>query len=172
VGLTFPVLTAGCTIKHIVFDEKLGWDHRPYFSYLDSVKSSMPVALYEFAANVNHHNLTSDVSLHDAWLQNISITEVVDTIHRNNKRIDVMTCYLGPFHNLRIHICYQHVFAYKLRGPSDSAQACSPNKSHGDLLMHEVRVASEDLYEHEIWFSSGAAFIIQFRGFNHRIEPV
>ena len=53
-------------MKYIIFAEHTGWDHRPYFTYLEAVRQQMPNHLYEFAANPDHHNLSRAESDHVA----------------------------------------------------------------------------------------------------------
>jgi hypothetical protein len=44
--------------------------------------------------------------------------------------------------------------------------------AHGDLLVHELRAIGQGVFEHELLFRKGAAWTIQFRGFEHRVEAV
>lgn len=159
-------------MKYISFNENSGWDHRPYWVYLDSIRSKMPETLYRFAANPKHHDLSSHVSLHDAWLEQLSIREISETNDRSKRLLLISTSYLGPFHDVRIHIDYRRVSGYELRNPLDLGGSHFPQTSHGDLAVHEVRLVGENSFEHEIVFSRGSVFVIQFEEFEHRIEPI
>ena len=52
-----------------------GWEFDPYFNYVELIKTELPQALYEFASDYDNYNLTSHTSLHDAWLEELSIRD-------------------------------------------------------------------------------------------------
>ena len=159
-------------MKYITYDETLGWDLRPYFSYLETVKSSMPAHLYDFASNPKHYYPASHVSLHDAWLEQFLIREIPDAVQEKKKITEITTSYLGPFHNLTIHLTYRCVVGYALTAPQHSFRQPPTQTAHGDLIVHEMRVIGQDLFEHELEFRKGAVFVIQFEDFQHRIDPI
>jgi hypothetical protein len=157
-------------MKYIRFDGQAGWDHTAYWAYLDSVRAKMPDPLYRFASNPANRDLTSSTSLHDAWLERFVISEVADPRTPKHRSLRMETSYLGPRHDVTIHITYGRVGAYDLRNPEGYRSPPSFETGHGDLLVHELRLGNEDSFEHELVFSRGSVFVVQFRDFEHRTE--
>lgn len=157
-------------MKYIRFDGQSSWDHRPYFAYLEIVRSKMPEPIYRFAADPSNHDLTSPTSLHDAWLEQLTVAEVPEPGTRQYRGLSIVTTYLGPNHDLKIHITYGDVGAYELRNPEGYWLPPTFKAGHGDLLVHELRLGENDRFEHELVFSRGSVFVIQFRVLEHRIE--
>ena len=131
----------------------------------------MPDNLYEFASNAEHYSLTSRVSLHDAWLEKFVMREM-PAIGSGGNAIAITASYLGPFHDRRIHLTYHSVTGYSFFAPPNSFHQPPIQTGHGDLLIHEVRVIGQDVFEHELQFSKGAVFIIQFQSFSQRIDMI
>jgi len=71
-----------------------GGDYRPYARYLESVKHLMPAHLFAFAANSENFDLRSPNSLHDAWLEEWSIVEVVLPNERRKRLIEIRDAFL------------------------------------------------------------------------------
>jgi hypothetical protein len=147
-----------------------GGDYRPYLLYLESVKHLMPAHLFAFAANSENFGLTSPNSLHDAWLENWSIAEVALANERGKRLIEIRARFLGPQHDRHIFLTYKNVGSYTMRNPEEFEMP--PYIAHGDLLIHELTVVREGLFEHELQFSRGTVFSVQFTDFEHRVEIV
>lgn len=139
---------------------------------MESIKTELPPALYAFASDDNNYNLTSHTSLHDAWLEEFSIREVQQPSSETDRVLEVRSTYLGPFHDLKIHLTYQNVHWYELINPEESRTQPPMAVPHGDLLLHEIRVSSKGLFEHELVFSRGGRFLVCFEAFEHLIEPI
>jgi hypothetical protein len=134
-------------------------NYDPYFQYLDKVQGSMLPHIHAFASDVNHHNLTSPNSLHDAWIESWKICEVVAG---DRRRVDIEACLLGPMHDRHIHMQYADVRKHAI--------TANHNSKYGDLLVHELTMGDDGLYVHELLFAGGAVFTVHFSDLIHRIE--
>lgn len=148
-------------MKYIVPDPNGGYDHTSYWQYLDSARTKMPTHIFEFASNTENHDLTSPNSLHDAWLESWSITELAAAEFRRQRSIRIDARLLGSRWDRYIHLCYKNVGRYELQ----NSQA-----DHGDLLVHEMRVVRDDPFAHELLFAKGSTFLVEFSEFEYRIE--
>ena len=146
-------------MKYIKLTEK-GWDHRPYWAYLDSIKREMPDGVFAFAANSDNHDLIHPNSLHDSWLIRSTVTEHNDP--RGDLPIQIEIILLGPRHDRDIHLSYGGVTHYRFSGEK-------PSRRHGDLLVHEMRAVGDNKFEHELYFSEGTSFLVGFSTFEHLI---
>jgi hypothetical protein len=147
---------------------KLGWDHTPYWDYLESVKRLMPANMHAFASNSENHDLASPNSLHDSWLEYWKVSEIL-TAERGDRATQIDVCLLGPRHDRYIHLTYLNVEKHGIRGTS--VAIVGPRKTpHGDLSVHELAIVRENLFSHELVFSKGTTFSVEFTDFDHRIE--
>jgi hypothetical protein len=148
-----------------------GGDYRPYLRYLESVKHLMPAHLFAFAANTKNYDLSSPNSLHDALLEEWNIAEVALPNEKRSKRmIEIRVRFLGPQHDRHIRLTYKNVGHYTTQNPEEFESPPTGRVGHGDLLIHELTIVREGLFEHELRFSRGSVFSVQFTGFEHRIE--
>jgi hypothetical protein len=155
-----------------VIPQNGGGDYRPYERYLESVKDLMPAHLFAFATNPENFNLRSPNSLHDAWLEEWRIAEIALPNERSKRLIDIHARFLGPRHDRHICLMYKNVGRYMMQNPEQFEMLPAGRVGHGHLLIHELTVVREGLFEHELRFSRGAVFSVQFTGFEHRIEIV
>ena len=146
------------------------WDFDKYFEYLKTVKHLIPAKAFEFAFNYEHYNLTSHSSLHDAWLEYLVVREPYKGDRKQIRSIEIETCYLGPFHDCRIYINYINVQSYSLQSPQEPLNLPNIDIGHGDLLTHKMKFLENDISEHELTFSRGSIFRIQFKDFEYKIE--
>jgi hypothetical protein len=149
-----------------------GGDYRPYERYLESVKHLMPAHLFAFAANPENFNVSSPNSLHDAWLEEWSIAEVALRNGRKKRLIEIKARFLGPQHDRHIFLTYKNVGAYGMQNPEEFEMPPFGRIEHGDLLIHELTVVREGLFEHELRFSRGTVFSVQFTELEHRVEII
>ena len=149
-----------------------GGDYGPYMRYLESVKHSMPTEIFAFAANIENYNLTSPNSLHDAWLEEWSITEMALLNERIKRLIEIKARFLGPQHDRHIYLTYKNVGSYAIHNPEEFESPPAGRVGHGDLLIHELTIVRDGLFEHELRFSRGTVFSVQFTDFEHRIEII
>jgi hypothetical protein len=147
-----------------------GWDLQGYFQYLTEMQGRLPPDVFRFAADSRNYDLISHQSLHDAWLESLTITEPATGARSEIRGIQIDCCYLGPYHDVRIHLNYRGVSDYSLTTPTGVLSPPATNIGHGDLLMHEVRIDASGQITHELQFSRGSAFRISCVSFTHRLE--
>jgi hypothetical protein len=153
-------------MKYVVTGNR-GWDHSAYWTYLASVKDVMAQHMFGFASDPANHNLDSPNSLHDAWLERWNIIECG---HEKNAThtVKIEARLLGPHHDRTINLIYLGVEEFEIVYPGRKDEGA--RMAHGDLLVHELRMATQFVYVHELVFSSGAVFLVQFRDLVHRVD--
>jgi hypothetical protein len=160
-------------MKHIIDLPDGGWDYEPYFEYLKTVRNKLPKTAWDFATDFHNYDLTSHQSLHDAWLNSFFISEVATGERSQIRSIRIDSCYLGSYHDYKIHLTYFEVSAYKCISPTRDASAASDAMiGHGDLMTHEVRLEDDGLLTHELKFSQGAVLLITCKNLEHSLEAV
>jgi len=157
-------------MKYIVPHSRGGYDHALYWDYLESVREQMPSHIFEFASNTENHDLTSPNSLHDSWLESWNIQERADPATREYRSIQIDARFLGSRWDRYVHLTYKNVGRYEISSPEGFAQPPSHKTGHGDLLVHEMRIVRDGLFAHELIFSRGSTFLVEFSDFEHRIE--
>ena len=146
-----------------------GWDFSGYFQYLAEHEKSLPQEVFQFAIDKRNYDLISHQSLHDAWLERLSIVEVATGSRSEIRSLEIDCRYLGPYHDLTIQLTYRDVVGYKLTAPREIQSAPRAGIGHGDLLVHEVRLGKHCNVVHELRFSEGAVFEIGCRTFTHHL---
>lgn len=157
-------------MEHIFRDENGGVQFDLYFEYLKSVEKYFPPHVYSFAADFKYYGLHDHSSLHDAWLDYLHIVEPAEGERRELRKIEIDTCFLGPFHDRRIFLRYKNVTSYSLNAPSDLAALPTNQVGHGDLLIHEFRIHPSGNIIHEMKFSRGSTLLIRCGDLIHREE--
>ena len=152
-----------------IADSDLGFDHRPYWDYLNSARHLLPPHIFAFASNTENHDLTSPNSLHDSWLESWNIRELAEPNSRKHRSIQIEAQFLGSRWDRHICLIYKSVGRYEILNPEKFA--LPPYKAgHGDLLVHEMRQVRDGLFAHELLFSRGSSFLVEFADFEHRVE--
>lgn len=129
-----------------------------YRQYLEENRDRFPLAVFEFAANVERYSLDSPHSLHDAWLSSISVKENRSKHRPFEPRPSVELVLLGPKHDRDIILTYEGVSHYQIEGsrnPYNWAETF-----HGDLNSHEVRITEKGEIIHEIAFVSKSSVLV------------
>jgi hypothetical protein len=147
-----------------------GWDHQTYWKYLETVQPLMAPHIFAFASNSENHDLTSPSSLHDSWLESWNIREPADLDTRKHRSIEIEARFLGSRWDRYICLAYKGVGRYEISNPERFALPPIHKTGHGDLLVHEMRVVRDGLFAHELVFSRGSTFLVEFSDFEHRIE--
>lgn len=153
-----------------IYDDGCGFDHRPYWNYLESIRNAMPEPIYRFSANTEHHDLTHPNSLHDSWLMSWSVNESLIDGKVKSRHVSIECCLLGSRHDRIIRLSYGGVVSHHVREPSDAALLTL--RGHGDLLVHEIQLVQEGIFSHELVFSTGFVFLCHFSKFAHRVEMI
>ena len=129
-----------------------------YFDYLESISSYLSYSVKRFALDSDRYKLNNCKSLHDAWIDQITIYE-----KRQNPvpKCRVELFLLSQCHTRIIQIVYMGVIAYRLSG-HQSFIGENVNKStfHGDILTHEIRLNKKKKLVHEIIFHDKTNFKI------------
>lgn len=157
-------------MEHIINSETEGIDFARYSAYITSIKDKLPAHIYSFASDSRHFDLKSHGSLHDAWLEALTIREVAKGERKEIRKMEVTISLLGPFHDRRIHLHYTGVACYTLDAPPQYEASSSEYKAHGDLLTHEVRLGHGDLFIHELLFENRATLLIECSDLTHSEE--
>jgi hypothetical protein len=143
-----------------------------YEKYLHSIRAKLPEHIYAFASNINHFNLESHSSLHDAWLESMVVNEVATGERNEIRKLEVKLTLLGPFHDRRIHLHYTGVAQYSFNAPPKHGPSRYQYIAHGDLFTHEIRLGHEGLFIHELLFERDAIFLIECSDIRHSEELI
>ncbi len=159
-------------MKYILNGSCDGIDFGAFEAYLATVKLDLPTNVYAFASNSDHFDLTSKSALHDAWMVSTSIAEIATGACQENRATEITIKLLGAWHDRHIFLRYREVSRYVFDSPRRTTEREGNQTSHGDLMTHEVRLASAGSFEHEILFVDGTTLLIEFSEFAHWEETV
>ena len=146
-------------------------DFDRYSAYLQTIRHKIPAHVYAFASDSRHFDLTSSSSLHDAWLESLTVAEPATGERGEIRSVEITLQLLGPFHDCRIHLRYTGLRHYCFTMPG-SIQPEGRTINHGDLVTHEIRLAAENHLIHELVFETGATLLIVCDDILHSEEPV
>ena len=154
-------------MRYILNDQSEGIDFGRYAAYLESVRAVMPPHVFNFASDSRHFDLSSRSSLHDAWLEEVSIRELATGERREVRKAQIEIRLLAPFHDRRIHLLYDDVASYRWELPSGNGAPRYEHTAHGDLYTHEICVAGNGLLTHEILFERNSTFFVECANITH-----
>ncbi len=138
----------------------VNWDN--YFDYIKKISNRLPANVLEYAENFKHYSLTDKESLHDAWLENLSLDEI-----RSSGKVILSLTFLGPYHDRNMTFNYYGVSKYQFK--VDLGEL--PNMLHGDVFVHEIREKNGKV-EHEILFSTESTMMITCETFDYQEEKL
>lgn len=140
------------------------WHQRlvAYHAYLDSIRPQLPPNVYDFAIAEWHYNPDFPQSLHDSWVESVSIIESPIRGNQHNRTLDITIRLFGPYHDGHIRIDYKDVYSYSINLPGGTELEIGPYR-HGDWLVDEVSLSERNLVVHEIEFRSGSRWMIESR---------
>ena len=159
-------------MEHILNSENEGIDFGRYSAYVASIREALPPHVYAFASDPRHFDLSSHSSLHDSWLETLTVREAASGERQEIRRMEVSLCLLGPFHDLRIHLHYTGVTRYELTAPPRYGEARYEHTAHGDLYTHEIRLGHDGLLIHELLFERGATLLVECADIRHSEESI
>jgi hypothetical protein len=159
-------------MKHILNSQTEGIAFTHYAAYDDSIRHLLPPHVYTFASDPRYFDLTSHSSLHDAWLESVTVREAATGERHEVRRMEITMSLLGPFHDRRIRIHYTGVTHYSLAAPPRYGEPRYDHTAHGDLLAHEIRLGQGGLLVHELLFERDATFLIECSDLRHSEEAV
>lgn len=87
-----------------------------YLKYMKENKDSFPSHVYDFAVDVNRHNLSSPHSLHDSWITSIIIKENRKSERPFDPNMTIEIEFLGQMHDRNIILRYSNVESYSFEG--------------------------------------------------------
>jgi hypothetical protein len=158
---------------HYILNDKVeGIDYFRYLEYLQTVKRDLPDHIYAFASDFRHFDLSSPSSLHDAWLESLTVREVASGSRNEIRKLEVKLSLLGPYHDRTIHLTYSGVERYSFDSPARPGETRYSHTAHGDLLTHEIRLGTHGLFVHELLFERGSILLVEFSEFVHCEEPL
>lgn len=129
-------------MEYILNPNSEGIDFPSYRRYLDTIQRNLPPHVYAFASDESRYNGSSPDSLHDAWLESLTIQEIAAGSH-NLTYTGVSPQYEEPR--------YTHT-------------------ALGDLYTHELRLGNNGLLIHEILFERDATILIECTDMRHSWE--
>jgi hypothetical protein len=145
-----------------------------YKEFLESIKEKLPYRVYEFATADWHFDPMDPKCPHDSWLVSFEISEdsKQEDLQQRTNRIDLKL--LGAYHDGNIYLRYYGVINYKLERNSFSDDPWLHRlykKGHGDWLIDEFSISDGGLVVHNIEFSNGVDWEIEFADFSFEWIP-
>ena len=159
-------------MEHIINSETEGIDFTRYGDSIASIRDKLPPHVYSFASDPRHFNLSSPSSLHDAWLESLTVREAAGGERHEIRRMEVALCLLGPFHDRRILLHYTGVTRYSFTAPPRYGEPRYEHTAHGDLITHEIRLGHGGLLIHEMLFERDATLLIECSDIRHSEEMI
>jgi len=157
-------------MEHIISSTPGEIDYWRYHHYVESIRNRLPSHVYAFASNFDHFGLESHSSLHDAWLEKLTVDEIAEGERQETRRLGIRLSLLGPFYDRRIHLHDTGVTRYCFDTPPRYG---NPRfTGHGDLFTHEIRLGQNGLLVHELMFMRDAIFLIESADIRHSEELI
>ena len=154
-------------MKYILNKDDNSINFEPYATYLETIKAKLPTHVFEFASNPKFYNLSSRSSLHDAWLEYLTISEPSTGERNEVRKLEIIIMLLGPCHDRNIQLKYFNVEKYDFSSPARPGEPRFTHTAHGDLHTHEVRISKTGLIEHELLFERGTCILIECKDLEH-----
>jgi hypothetical protein len=159
-------------MEYILNDNSREIDYSRYRAYVESIRERLPPHVFAFASDIRYFDLQSHSSLHDSWLESLTVREAASRERQEIRRMEIAVALLGPFHDLRIHLHYTGVTRYSLIAPPRYGHSRYDLAAHGDLFTHEIRLGHEGLLVHEVLFERDATFLIECSDIRHAEEAI
>jgi hypothetical protein len=141
-----------------------------YKKHLDSIQSRLPSSAVEFATAAWHYDVKDHRALHDSWLESMVIRERAEGERMQKRSIEIEMRLLGAYHDGYMILTYKEVARYSFHRAIE--ETCLQKQVwHGDLLIDEFNLSGTGLVVHEMLFSQGARWLIEFAGFSWRWSP-
>jgi hypothetical protein len=159
-------------MEHIVNSETEGIDWTRYSRYVESIRDQLPSHVLAFASDSRYFDLSSRSSLHDAWLESLTVIEVATGERQEIRRMEVSISLLGAYHDRRIHLHYTGVTRYSFSAPPRYGEPRYKHTAHGNLFAHEIRLGQDGLLVHELLFERDATFLIECSDIRHSEDRI
>lgn len=142
-------------MRYIISPDKDGIQFGDYLDALASYRDLLPPEVAHFASDQNRFTLSHPGSLHDAWIEQIVVTESRST-SESASEVRIVLTLLGQMHDRKIILTYEGVTRYAITGGKN--QSSTPDTLHGDICTHEVRLSARNEVIHEIAIGEGGTF--------------
>jgi hypothetical protein len=139
--------------------QELGRMWERYMAYLVSVREKLAPQVYAFATTAAHYDPQDPRTLHDARLIRAVIREGKPPLSDHARAVTIDLTLERPYGDGELCLRYVGVHGYSLTRSTRNESVGAP---HGDLVRHEIRVSERGYAIHEIVFSSGADWTIEF----------
>jgi len=146
-----------------------------YLAFLELNRERIPNSVYEFANADWHYNTMDHRCPHDAWLESLEIKEISTEGEKRSRSNSIYLILLGAYHNGKLHLSYDGVTNYSFERNTSSDDPFLESifrNGHGDLLVDEFSMSEENEMIHNLSFSNGVTWKIQFRGFSFEWIPL
>jgi hypothetical protein len=150
-------------MHYIVSPNKYGIQFGDYLEALESYRDQLPSEVAAFASDEDRFTLNHPSSLHDAWVEQIAISES-RSIDQLPSEIRIVVTLLGQMHDRWIVLTYEGVSAYSITGGRNPGS--TPYTLHGDIWTHEVRLSALLEVVHEIAVGDGGRIEVTCRTFH------
>lgn len=147
-------------LNHIYVDQNRINQFDKYFSYVESIKSSVPAILHDFASDVSRYELNGKKTLHDSWIDEITFRRKYIS-GSNEIASSGLTVRLLLAEGGWISLAYSDVVGHEFQGFSNKWPDMAV-----DLLVHEFSLESDAIFSHTLVFDRGVYLKIFFRGFS------
>jgi len=131
---------------------------RDYGEYLESLRHRLPTSAFEFATAAWHYDTSDHRSLHDSWLESMTISEPAQGERHEIRPIEIQVRLFGAYHDGHTTLRYREVIAYSLDTPAEF-KLPPFGVGHGDWLRDEIRLSERGYVLHEIEFSRGSRWL-------------
>lgn len=149
--------------------EQINRNFDRYYDYLRSIRDALPTDTYDLATGAWHYDAQDHWSLHDSWVEEVSIREEMVDAVRRRRALTITIRLLGPYHDGHAWLHYRGVHRYRIE--LEGLQQLSERPvNHGDWSVDEIRLTSNNTVLHEIQFSSGATWLIECEGVAHKTD--
>jgi hypothetical protein len=129
-----------------------------YFAYLKTVEHQMPRILADYAEDEQRYLLRSSLTLHDAWLLNLSLEN--EYSESGEKKSIAKLRLLHSSHKLVLQLVYLDVLGFNM-----SLGIQEPGSRPIDLLVHEFTVVAPGVFQHLMRFDRDEWISIVFKQF-------
>ena len=144
---------------------------RRYREYLESIRAQLPTNIYELATANWKFDFRDHRCLHDSWVDSVVVREVSDPEEEADRSTELAVSLRGAYHDGHTSLIYRGVsnYALQLRSSLDERTNLPLRRedNHGDWLIDEIRLGKSAAVVHEILFSSGATWLIEFKSLEY-----
>ena len=159
-------------MEHIIHSSTAGIDFTRYAAYVESIRHKLPAHVYAFASDSRYFDLNSHSSLHDAWLESLTVNEGASGERKQVRKLEVHLRLLGPCHDRLIYLRYTGIIRYRFDTPARQGESRFQHTAHGDIITHEIRLGAEGSLIHELLFERNSTFLVECADLRHSEEMI